>query len=84
MARTRAARGPRRTGRATGPRGARGRGRSAPGGAGGIVSQITGMMSRGGGRGASRGGGGGMAAKATNFVSGFLSGGGRGTRGRRR
>ena len=61
----------------------RGRGGSAkPGGPMGLLSQITGQLGRTGGRGATKGGGG-LASKATSFVSGFMSGGGKSGRRRR-
>jgi hypothetical protein len=66
----------------------RGGGRSTPGGAAGLVSRVTGMLGRGGGaRGRRRGTGGagaGLANRATNFVRGFMSGGGSTRRGRGR
>ena len=70
-------------GRITGGRPTRGRGRSGstPGGPMGLINQITSQLGSGGGRRSSKGGGG-MASTATNFVRGFMSGGGKS--GRRR
>jgi hypothetical protein len=71
-------------GRITGGRASRGRGRGGsakPGGPMGLLNQLTSQVGRTGGRGASKGGG--LASKAQNFVSGFLSGGGKSGRRRR-
>jgi hypothetical protein len=71
-------------GRITGGRATRGRGRGGsakPGGPMGLLNQLTSQIGRTGGRGAKKGGG--LASKATNFVGGFLSGGGKSGRRRR-
>ena len=71
-------------GRITGGRATRGRGRGGsakPGGPMGLLNQLTSQLGRTGGRGASKGGG--LASKATNFVSGFMGGGGKSGRRRR-
>jgi hypothetical protein len=70
-------------GRSRAGRPARGRGKAAPTGPMGLVNRVSDMIGRTGGRGAH--GGGNVAAKASGFVRGFLSGGnGKGRRGRRR
>jgi|Tabmets5t2r1_1033131.scaffolds.fasta_scaffold158422_2 hypothetical protein len=69
-------------GRGRAGRPARGRGKAAPKGPMGLLNRVTSMVGRGGGRGAR--GGGSMVNKASNFVNGFLSGGDKGRRGRRR
>jgi hypothetical protein len=67
-----------RTRRGPSGRGGRGRGKPAPSGPMGLLQRVTSTLGRTGGRGASAGGG--IASKATGFVRGFLSGGGRGKR----
>ncbi len=70
-------------GRITGGRAGRGRGGgSTPGGPMGMLNQITGRLGRSTGRRKNKGGGS-LASKASGFVSGFLSGGGKSGRRRR-
>ena len=73
---------PARRGRSAGGRSTRGRGAAQPGGPLGMLSGLLGSSGRAGGRGGSSGGG--LVGKAIPFVSGFLSGGDKGKRGRRR
>lgn len=58
-------------------------GNPKPGGPGGLLNQITGRLGRSGGRRGAGKGGGSLASKASGFVGGFLSGGGKSGRRRR-